>query len=143
MSRLHRITSAEVWHFYGGRPLTVVEIAPDGAVKRTTLGADLAAGHTLQHVVPGGAWFGSHLAHDSSRHDCGMRALLPCGGSRNTSLNPIRYSGGAADEHAYALVGCTVAPGFDFADFELAQRADMLARFPHADDDIMRLTRAE
>ncbi len=31
---------------------------------------------------------------------------------------------------AYSLVGCTVAPGFDFADFELAERAVLLAAFP-------------
>lgn len=30
----------------------------------------------------------------------------------------------------YALVSCTVAPGFDFADFELADRAALLAEFP-------------
>lgn len=30
----------------------------------------------------------------------------------------------------YALVGCTVAPGFDFQDFELADQAAMLADFP-------------
>ncbi|GAA4446344.1 hypothetical protein GCM10023189_01360 [Nibrella saemangeumensis] len=30
----------------------------------------------------------------------------------------------------YALVGCTVAPGFDFADFELAQRDVLLSQFP-------------
>jgi uncharacterized protein len=31
---------------------------------------------------------------------------------------------------AYSLVGCTVAPGFDFADFELAKREALLAAFP-------------
>ncbi len=31
---------------------------------------------------------------------------------------------------AYSLVGCTVAPGFDFADFELAEREVLLAEFP-------------
>jgi predicted cupin superfamily sugar epimerase len=31
---------------------------------------------------------------------------------------------------AYSLVGCTVAPGFDFADFELAERVALLAEFP-------------
>ena len=31
---------------------------------------------------------------------------------------------------AYSLVGCTLAPGFDFADFELGRRGDLLARFP-------------
>src|SRR6202030_1261673 len=30
----------------------------------------------------------------------------------------------------YALVGCTVAPGFDFADFEMAERAGLTARYP-------------
>ncbi|AHJ97938.1 cupin domain-containing protein [Hymenobacter swuensis] len=30
----------------------------------------------------------------------------------------------------FALVSCTVAPGFDFADFELAERAALLAEFP-------------
>jgi len=30
----------------------------------------------------------------------------------------------------YALVGCTVAPGFDFADLELARRGPLLAAFP-------------
>jgi uncharacterized protein len=30
----------------------------------------------------------------------------------------------------FSLVGCTVAPGFDFADFELADRAEMLRQFP-------------
>jgi len=31
---------------------------------------------------------------------------------------------------AYSLVGCTVAPGFDFADFELAKPEEMLQQFP-------------
>lgn len=34
----------------------------------------------------------------------------------------------------YSLVGCTVAPGFDFADWELPPRATLLARYPeHAE----------
>jgi predicted cupin superfamily sugar epimerase len=42
----------------------------------------------------------------------------------------------------YALCGCTVAPGFDFADFELPPRAAMLARFPELAALITTLTRA-
>lgn len=42
--------------------------------------------------------------------------------------------------HGFALVGCTVAPGFDFADFELADRAALLAEFPDAADIIRGLT---
>ena len=49
----------------------------------------------------------------------------------------------AAEERRYALVGCTVAPGFDFADFEMASRGELLGRFPHAADDITRLTDSE
>ena len=30
----------------------------------------------------------------------------------------------------FSLVGCTVAPGFDFADFEMADRATLLKEFP-------------
>lgn len=42
---------------------------------------------------------------------------------------------------AWALVGCTVAPGFDFEDFELADRSTFLARFPEHSELITRLTR--
>jgi len=43
----------------------------------------------------------------------------------------------------YALVGCTVAPGFDFADFEMAGRAALLAAYPVHEKIIRRLTRPE
>jgi uncharacterized protein len=41
----------------------------------------------------------------------------------------------------YALVGCTVAPGFDFADFELAERQKLLQQFPQHQELILQLTR--
>ena len=143
VSRLHRIRSAEVWHFYLGAPVTVYEIdASTGAEKRTLLGADVAAGQRLQarrcaaqracgahaarpaqHVVPPGAWFGSHLADDSAA----AGPAVPAPG----------------DSRDYALVGCTVAPGFDFADFEMASRSELLRLFPHAAADITRLTDPE
>jgi predicted cupin superfamily sugar epimerase len=40
----------------------------------------------------------------------------------------------------YALCGCTVAPGFDFADWELPSRAELTARFPAHAPLIARLT---
>ncbi len=43
----------------------------------------------------------------------------------------------------YALVGCTVAPGFDFRDFEMARRADLLAQYPQHKDVIHKLTRPQ
>jgi predicted cupin superfamily sugar epimerase len=43
-------------------------------------------------------------------------------------------------ESSYTLAGCTVAPGFDFQDFELADRAILLKEFPHHLDVIEMLT---
>jgi len=42
---------------------------------------------------------------------------------------------------AYSLVGCTVAPGFDFMDFELGERSALLAQFPQHRAVIEMLTR--
>ncbi len=41
----------------------------------------------------------------------------------------------------YALVGCTVAPGFDFADFQLGRRSELLQEYPQHRAIINRLTR--
>ena len=43
-------------------------------------------------------------------------------------------------ETGFSLVGCTVAPGFDFADFELAKRDDLLQKYPQHKNLIMQLT---
>lgn len=40
----------------------------------------------------------------------------------------------------YALAGCTVAPGFDFADFELGRRSELIRLFPRHHELIARLT---
>ena len=42
----------------------------------------------------------------------------------------------------YSLAGCTVSPGFDFADFELAGRNDLIGSYPDHRDLITRLTRS-
>ncbi len=47
-----------------------------------------------------------------------------------------------AKRRGYALVGCTVAPGFEFSDFEMARRADLLSQFPAHADIIRSLTRS-
>jgi predicted cupin superfamily sugar epimerase len=41
----------------------------------------------------------------------------------------------------FSLVGCTVSPGFDFRDFEMADRNDLLKQFPQHKDHIIGLTR--
>lgn len=52
------------------------------------------------------------------------------------------WFGAELAEGDFALVGCTVAPGFDFADFELAQAKQLLACYPQHAELIHRLTRA-
>ena len=106
ISRLHRIKSDEIWHFYLGGPLNLAQIMPDGRVVSVTLGRDIKAGQEFQHVVPAGCWFGA---------------------------SPSPGSG-------FSFVGCTVAPGFDFADFELARPAKLLAQFPQAGKIIKKLS---
>ncbi|GJM63192.1 cupin domain-containing protein [Persicobacter diffluens] len=44
-------------------------------------------------------------------------------------------------ENQFALVGCTVAPGFDFQDFELANKTSLLEQFPEHEEIIQRLCR--
>ncbi|MDR1169989.1 MAG: cupin domain-containing protein [Prevotellaceae bacterium] len=40
----------------------------------------------------------------------------------------------------FALVGCTVAPGFSFDDFELGDRQQLLKQFPEYQEEILKLT---
>lgn len=42
----------------------------------------------------------------------------------------------------FALVGCTVSPGFDFKDFELGKRDDLIQKYPKQEELIARLTRS-
>ncbi len=46
------------------------------------------------------------------------------------------------EQNSFTLVGCTVAPGFDFADFELAKRDSLTALFPEHGTIIAQLTRS-
>ncbi|TXC76131.1 cupin domain-containing protein [Luteibaculum oceani] len=48
---------------------------------------------------------------------------------------------GSSVKNGFALVGCTVAPGFDFRDFELAKRSDLITQFPQHREIICKLTR--
>jgi len=52
-----------------------------------------------------------------------------------------RFAAEPAVESSYSLVGCTVSPGFDFADFEMADKTNLLAAFPEYREVISRLSR--
>jgi predicted cupin superfamily sugar epimerase len=61
-SALHRLPTVEVWHFYLGDPLELLELHPDGTTGRVVLGPDLLAGQRVQHVVPAQTWMGARVA---------------------------------------------------------------------------------
>lgn len=45
------------------------------------------------------------------------------------------------DKKSFALFGCTVSPGFEFEDFELGKRDDLIKKFPQHSVLIKRLTK--
>ena len=105
-SRMHRLASDEMFHFYLGDPVTWVLLEKSGDRRKVVLGPDLAAGQTVQLAIPAGTWFGG---------------CLDQGGK-------------------FALMGTTVAPGFEFEDFQVGDRDELLRAFPRAEADILRLT---
>ena len=44
------------------------------------------------------------------------------------------------NDNDYTLVGCTVSPGFDFRDFVLPKRKDLISKFPQHQNIITKLT---
>jgi len=51
------------------------------------------------------------------------------------------FASSVKDKNSHSLVGCTVAPGFDFQDFELAQQEQLLKECPIHTEIIKSLTR--
>ena len=63
-SEMHVLTSDELFHFYLGDPVEMLQLWPNGESKIIVLGPDLAAGQQVQHLVPAGVWQGSRLIDD-------------------------------------------------------------------------------
>jgi predicted cupin superfamily sugar epimerase len=59
-SALHRLPGDEVFHFYLGDPVEMLELLPDGSSRTTVLGPGID-GMRPQHVVRGGVWQGARL----------------------------------------------------------------------------------
>lgn len=100
-SCFHRVRSDEAWHHYLGAPLELHLLEPAGHTTHR-LGPALDRGERPQAVVRAGVLQAARLADET---------------------------GGAAS-YDFTLVGCTVAPGFDFSDFDMPSRSDLVARFP-------------
>jgi predicted cupin superfamily sugar epimerase len=56
LSLFHRLTADEVWHFYGGDPLRLVLLYPDGSSKDVILSSE-----NVQAVIPAGVWQAGHM----------------------------------------------------------------------------------
>jgi predicted cupin superfamily sugar epimerase len=56
VSHFHKLPVDEVWHFYGGDPLRLVLLYPDGSSRDVIMGNDPLTGHYVQFVVPAGVW---------------------------------------------------------------------------------------
>lgn len=107
-SEMHVLTSDEIFHFYLGDPVEMLQLLPDGGSKLVTLGPDFRAGQQVQLVVPAGVWQGTRLV----------------------------------DGGKVALLGCTVTPGFDFADYRGGNYAELSAGWPAQAARIRELTRS-
>jgi hypothetical protein len=97
-SAMHRLNSAEVYHFYLGDPVELLLLYPDGSGEVVRLGQDLPAGVRPQQVVETGVWQGARL-----------------------------QPGGP---YGFALMGTTMAPGFEVSGFELGSAATLSAHYP-------------
>ena len=107
-SEMHVLSSDEIFHFYLGDPVEMLQLHPDGRSAVTKLGPDLQAGQHVQLVVPAGVWQGTRLIGDGK----------------------------------VALLGCSVTPGFDFADYRNASFAELAEKCPAEAERIRKLTRS-
>lgn len=60
-SALHRLPGDEIFHFYTGDPVEMVQLAPDGTGKKVLLGIEVQKSMHPQVVVPGNSWQGCRL----------------------------------------------------------------------------------
>ena len=60
VSYFHKLTIDEMWHFYGGDPLRLILLYPDGSSRDVILGNDPLNGHEVQFVIPAGVWQAGH-----------------------------------------------------------------------------------
>ena len=105
-SAFHKIKSDEMWHFYLGESLRIIEIDLEGNLIETVLGRNIINGEKVQYTVAANHWFAS----------------IP-----NTNSK-------------FSFVGCSVSPGFDFNDFELATSTKLSNLYPKHNELIKELT---
>ncbi len=87
---------------------------------------------------------GGRVAIDAIGADRKHRRLIIGDGKRWQAALPAGtwFAAHVVAAHGYALVGCDVAPAFDFANFEIGSRTTLLGEFPEHARLIERFTRA-
>ncbi|MCK4304421.1 MAG: cupin domain-containing protein [Candidatus Eisenbacteria sp.] len=105
-SAMHRLASDEVFHFYRGDPVDMLQLYADGSGCVITLGPAFEKGMHPQLLVPKGVWQGARL-----------------------------QPGGR-----FALLGATVSPGFEYADYEHGRSDELLTQYPQFREMIVELT---
>jgi predicted cupin superfamily sugar epimerase len=61
VSLFHKLKYDEIWHFYGGDPLRLVLLYPDGSSRDVIMGSDPLKGQLVQFVIPAGVWQAGHM----------------------------------------------------------------------------------
>ena len=89
-SLFHRLEFDEVWHFYGGDPMRLVLLDPDGSSADVIMGPDVLAGHFVQYVIPAGVWQAGELVAG------GRWALFGC--TMAPGFTGTCFEGGRIDE---------------------------------------------
>ena len=72
VSLFHKLTVDEIWHFYGGDPLKLILLYPDGSTRDIIMGSNPLAGQIVQFVVPAGVWQAGQMV------DGGKYSLYGC-----------------------------------------------------------------
>jgi hypothetical protein len=119
-SAIHRLPSDEVWHFYLGDPVRLVVLDPRPEDTASDEGK-------TSPKIGGEIILGSDLAEGQY-----LQYVVPAG----VWFGAYLISGGE-----YALMGTTVAPGFEFSDYEEGSRELLLREYPSSAKEILRLTR--
>jgi uncharacterized protein len=120
-SRFHRLCGEELWLHQAGAPVELVMLpaaAGSGSPKTLVLG------------TPGARPRCGPIAADG----CRPQALVP---AATWQAARVVHTGTGPD---WGLVACMVVPGFDFADFELAEREALVRDYPAQAELISRLT---
>lgn len=133
----------------------------DDRVKRSADGAERASSTAIYYLLNSGAYSAWHrIASDEAWHfyagsPLDVHVLTPEGDLLTHRLGPALEQEGCVyqavvpagcwfgaelvNPDSFALVGCTVAPGFEFSEFELATASSLLTSYPQHEATIRRL----